>query len=72
MTLKMFMDTLAKFNIAVIDPMGQPFDPQWHEAMTMQPDPSVPANTVLMVVQKGYRLHDRLLRPARVVVSREA
>jgi molecular chaperone GrpE len=70
MTQKMFMDTLARFNVAVIDPLGQPFDPQWHEAMTMQPDASVPPGTVLMVPQKGYRLHDRLLRPARVIVSK--
>jgi len=70
MTHKMFMDTLAKFNVAVIDPLGQPFDPQWHEAMTMQPDASVAPGTVLLVPQKGYRLNDRLLRPARVIVSK--
>jgi molecular chaperone GrpE len=53
-----------------IDPLGQPFDPEQHEAMTVMPSAEVEENTVLEVLQKGFRLHDRLLRPARVVVSR--
>jgi molecular chaperone GrpE len=70
LTLKGFMDVLRKFNIEQIDPQGVPFDPQQHEAMTTQPNPDVEANTVLAVMQKGYSLHGRVIRPARVVVSR--
>lgn len=71
LTLRMFTDMLNKFNVAVIDPLGEPFDPQWHEAMSMQPTPDKKPGTVLAVVQRGYRLHDRLLRPARVIVAKE-
>ena len=71
LTLRMFTDTLSKFNIAVIDPLGEPFDPHWHEAMVMQPSKDAAPGTVLTVVQRGYRLNDRLLRPARVVVAKE-
>jgi molecular chaperone GrpE len=72
MTFKMFTDMLVKFNMAVIDPLNEKFDPEWHEAIAMQPSNEAAAGTVLMVVQKGYRLNDRLLRPARVIVAKEA
>src|SRR3546814_1655850 len=49
-----------------IDPVGQPFNPDFHQAMTMAPSTDVPANHVLSVMQKGYSLHDRLLRPAKI------
>jgi molecular chaperone GrpE len=55
----------------VIDPQGQPFDPAWHEAMVAQPSADHPAGTVLSVIQKGYALNGRLLRPARVIVSKQ-
>jgi molecular chaperone GrpE len=55
----------------MIDPAGQPFDPEWHEAMTVLPSADVDENTVLEVLQKGFKLHDRLVRPARVVVSKK-
>ncbi len=71
-TLKLLSQCFEKYGIAEVDPVGQPFDPEWHEAMAMQPSEEAAANTVLMVVQKGYRLHERLLRPARVIVSRGA
>lgn len=61
---------LAKHGVVAIDPKGQPFDPALHEAMSQMPDASVPPNTVLEVFQKGYQLRARLLRPARVVVSK--
>lgn len=61
---------LAKHGVAVIEADGEPFDPEVHEAMAQHEDDSVPANTVVQVFQRGYRLRDRLLRPARVVVSR--
>ena len=70
LTLKMLAKVLQDHDLEVIDPAGQPFDPEWHEAMTVMPSADVEENTVLEVLQKGYRLHDRLIRPAMVVVSR--
>lgn len=69
MTLKLFQDVLGKFNIDRVDPMGKTFDPQYHEAMSMVPNPDLPANSVMDVLQKGYTLNGRLLRPAMVVVT---
>jgi molecular chaperone GrpE len=71
LTLKMLAKVLQDHDLEVIDPVGQPFDPEWHEAMTVMPSADVEENTVLEVLQKGYRLHDRLIRPAMVVVSRK-
>ena len=70
LTTKMLTDIMAKFNIQEINPHNQKFDPQWHEAIAMQPIPNVTAGTVLHVQQKGYQLNDRLLRPARVIVAK--
>jgi molecular chaperone GrpE len=70
LTLKMLGDALEKFGIKEVDPVGQPFNPEFHQAMTMQPSADHPANTVLAVMQKGYTLNERLLRPAMVVVSK--
>jgi molecular chaperone GrpE len=72
LTLKMLASALEKFGIKEVDPVGQPFNPDLHQAMTMQPSADHPANTVLAVMQKGYTLNDRLLRPAMVVVSKPA
>ncbi|MDN6180502.1 MAG: nucleotide exchange factor GrpE [Halomonas subglaciescola] len=72
MTLKMQRDVLEKFNVEQVDPHGEPFDPQVHEAMAMVPNPDMEPNTVMEVVQKGYLLNDRLVRPAMVVVSKKA
>ncbi len=69
MTLRMFVETLGKFGVSLVDPQGQPFDPAVHQAMTTQPAPEQPNNTVLNVFQKGCLLNDRLVRPATVVVS---
>jgi molecular chaperone GrpE len=69
-TLRKLNQLLEKFGISVIDPAGAPFDPQFHEAMAAQPDPDAAPDSVLAVVQKGYQIHDRLLRPARVIVAR--
>ncbi len=69
-TLRQLHRAFEKGGIKVIDPAGQPFDPAWHEAMVAQESAAHPANTVLTVVQKGYSLNGRLLRPARVVVSK--
>lgn len=68
LTLKMFLDTLARFQIKPIDPLGEPFDPKFHEALSMVPNPDAEPNSVMAVVQKGFTLHDRLIRPAMVVV----
>lgn len=70
LTQKSFIDVLAKFNLERLDPVGEPFDPQLHQAMTMVENPDMEANTVMDVMQKGYTLHGRLLRPAMVVVSK--
>jgi molecular chaperone GrpE len=70
-TLKQLQRAFDKAGIKLIDPpQGQPFDPAWHEAMVAQESKNTPANTVLSVIQKGYSLNGRLLRPARVVVSK--
>lgn len=71
LTLKMFSKVMQDHELEVIDPAGQPFDPEWHEAMTVLPSADVDENTVLEVLQKGFKLHDRLIRPARVVVSKK-
>ncbi|MDF2939580.1 MAG: GrpE protein [Gammaproteobacteria bacterium] len=70
LTMKMLIDTLQKYGIEQINPMGQSFDPSLHEAMTMQEIPGTESNKVLAVFQKGYLLNGRLVRPARVVVSK--
>jgi molecular chaperone GrpE len=71
-TLKQLHQAFEKAGIKLIDPAGQPFDPNWHEAMVAQEAPDKPANTVLAVIQKGYSLNGRLLRPARVIVSKSS
>jgi molecular chaperone GrpE len=71
-TLRQLHKAFEKAGIKIIDPAGQPFDPEWHEAMVAQESREHPANTVLSVIQKGYSLNGRLLRPARVVVSKAA
>ena len=71
LTLKSFMDCFSKFNIEVIDPLGEPFDPQKHQAMSIQESPESEPNTVISVLQKGYTLHGRVIRPAMVMVSKE-
>jgi molecular chaperone GrpE len=70
-TLKLLTTTLERFGVSEIDPEGEPFDPEQHEAMTMQPSADVEPGSVLTVIQKGYSLNGRLLRPARVVVASE-
>ncbi len=70
LTYKTFVDTLAKFNVTQIDPVGEPFDANFHQAMTMVPNPDMEPNSVMDVMQKGYSLNDRLVRPAMVVVSK--
>jgi molecular chaperone GrpE len=69
-TLKQLLRAFDKAGIKVIDPAGQPFDPDWHEAMVAQESADTPPNTVLSVIQKGYSLNGRLLRPARVIVAK--
>ncbi|MBK1716688.1 nucleotide exchange factor GrpE [Thiocystis violacea] len=72
LTLKLLGDVMDKFGVAVVDPMHQPFDPEFHQAMSMQPRGDVPPNTVVTVIQKGYTLNGRLVRPALVMVSQQA
>tara|TARA_R110000751_G_scaffold307830_1_gene432481 strand:- start:84062 stop:84724 length:663 start_codon:yes stop_codon:yes gene_type:complete len=70
LTLKSFISTIEKFGMTVIDPQGQPFNPEQHQAMSMQENAELPANTVMAVMQKGYEINGRLLRPAMVMVTR--
>ena len=72
LSLKLFLDTLAKGGIEPIDPLGHPFDPQLHEAMAMVPSPDAEPNTVIDVMQKGYVLNGRLVRAAMVAVAKAA
>lgn len=72
LTIKQFESVFAKFNIETIDPLGQPFNPEFHQAMVMQPSDTAEPNSVLNVFQKGYVLNGRLLRPAMVVVAKAA
>jgi molecular chaperone GrpE len=72
MTIKQFETVFAKFNIVAIDPLGQPFNPEQHQAMVMQEVEGAQPNTVVNVFQKGYMLNGRLLRPAMVVVAKAA
>ena len=72
LTLKQFEAVFAKFNIVTIDPVGQPFNAEHHQAMVMQAVPGAEPNTVINVFQKGYLLNGRLLRPAMVVVAKAA
>ncbi len=70
LTMKLFVDVLDKFGMKQLDPMGDVFDPQQHEAMAMQESAEVAPNTVMMVFQKGYKLNDRVIRAARVMVAK--
>ena len=72
LTLKSFADCFAKFHIAAVDPEGEPFDPALHQAMSIQKNDRLEPDTVIAVMQKGYTLHGRVLRPAMVIVSAEA
>jgi molecular chaperone GrpE len=69
-TLKQLRAALDKYGVQRLEPEGEPFDPELHEAMTLQPSTTAEPNTVLTVVQTGYTLNGRLLRPARVVVAK--
>ena len=69
-TLRLLDDALATVGVTEIDPKGETFDPQKHEALSMLPAPNVAPGSVLEVIQKGYQLHDRLLRAAKVIVAR--
>ncbi len=69
LTLKMLSGVLSKFGVEVLDPVGERFNPEFHEAIAMQPGGDAEPNSVLQVIQKGYRLHDRVVRPAMVIVA---
>lgn len=70
LTHKQLWTTLERYGVSLVDPQGQPFNPDFHEAVSMVDSAEIAPNHVLSVMQKGYRLHDRLLRPAMVVVAR--
>lgn len=66
---KMFLSTLAKFGVTPIIPVGEKLNPEHHQAITMQPSSEYASGTVMQVVQKGYLLNERLIRPAMVIVA---
>jgi molecular chaperone GrpE len=70
LSLKLFLASCEKAGMAQVDPLGEPFDPQLHEAMAMVPNPDAEPNSVMEVMQKGYTLNGRLVRAAKVVVVR--
>lgn len=70
LTQKSLIDILAKFNVEQINPLGEPFDPQYHQAISMVENPDAEPNSVTLVMQKGYTLNGRLLRPAMVMVAK--
>ena len=72
LTLKMLTSVMEKYNIIEINALNETFNPEYHEAMSMQERSDVEPNTVVTVVQKGYVLNDRLIRPAMVIVSKAA
>ena len=71
LTLKMLVKVMQDHDLELIDPAGEAFDPEFHEAVTVMPSEELEENSVMEVLQKGYKLHDRLVRPAMVVVSRK-
>lgn len=72
LTMNILQKMMEKLNIEEIDPLNEKFDPEKHQAMTMQPNADVEPNTVIAVMQKGYSLNERLIRPAMVMVSKAA
>ncbi|GAA0303520.1 nucleotide exchange factor GrpE [Psychrosphaera haliotis] len=72
LTQKSFVDAVSKFGVEIVDPQGQKFNAEFHQAMAMQPSADVEPNTVIAVMQKGFTLNGRLLRPAMVMVSKAA
>ncbi|PWQ97235.1 nucleotide exchange factor GrpE [Leucothrix pacifica] len=68
LTMKQFESVMEKFNIETVNPMGEKFNPELHQAMAMQPNPEMENNTVMAVMQKGFTLSGRLVRPAMVMV----
>ena len=71
LSFRLFIDVLEKAGIKSIDPTGEPFDPEYHEAMSVLENPDAEPGSVLEVIQKGYTLNDRLVRPARVLVAKD-
>jgi len=71
-TLRILTQTLERFGVRKIEALGQPFDPNLHEAVMEVEDPEQPPSTVVRIVEDGYTIHDRLLRPARVFVAKPA
>ena len=67
----MFLDALKRHGVTMMEAQGQPFDPNLHQAVQMMPSRDQPPNTVLQVLQPGYLIHDRILRPASVVLATE-
>ena len=72
LTLQLLKKTLEKFGVKEIEPLNEMFNPAFHEVMLAQPNADVAPNTIIQVMQKGYQLHDRVIRPARVIIAKAA
>lgn len=70
LTYKQLLNALEKFGVKQIDPIGEPFDPQYHEAISMQESADTKPNHVMAVLQKGFTVHERVLRAARVIIAK--
>lgn len=70
LTLKLMLDTLTKHGVKQLNPVGEPLDPNFHQAISMVPNPEMEPNSIMDVFQKGYTLNDRVVRPAMVVVAK--
>lgn len=71
LTLKLLLNNLEEFGIKMLDPIGETFNPTYHEAISMQKQEGVADNIIINVIQKGFMIYDRVLRPARVIVSKQ-
>lgn len=71
LTLKLLLDTLDQFGIKTLNPIGEMFNPVQHEAISTQESQEATPNSILVVVQKGFIMHDRVLRPAKVIVAKQ-
>lgn len=72
LTLKLLLNNLEEFGIKMLNPIGEAFNPMYHEALSIQKQENVPDNSIINVIQKGFMIHDRVLRPARVIVSKQS
>lgn len=72
LTLKLLLNNLEEFGVKMVDPVGEMFNPVLHEALSINKEGDAPENSIINVIQKGFMIHDRVLRPARVIVAKQS